>query len=66
MAFSPSSFCFFSSLQDMSTNAFVVPDTAERTTSFLSLPEISFATACIRSGLPTEVPPNFNTFIFYS
>jgi hypothetical protein len=42
----------------------VVPDTALSTTIFGSASEvINLATSCIRSGLPTEVPPNFIIFI---
>src|SRR5574344_1027310 len=50
---------------DISTKAFVVPDMAERTTIFCCPSSvISLHTSFIRCGLPTEVPPNFNTFIF--
>src|SRR5215471_1024157 len=48
----------------ISTKALVVPDNALSTTIFGSLSAvINFATSCIRSGFPTEVPPNFITFI---
>ena len=42
----------------------LVPDIAERTTNVGS-PDfvINFATLFMRSGEPTEVPPNFITFI---
>jgi hypothetical protein len=49
---------------EISTSVLVVPDTAERITIFLSPQVISLATACILSGLPTDVPPNFRTFIY--
>src|ERR1700730_1024909 len=48
----------------ISTNAFVVPLRALKTTIFFSgSPVMSFATSCIHSGLPTDVPPNFITFM---
>ena len=47
----------------MSTNVLVVPDMAERTTILGWSSEINFATSWIRCAEPTEVPPNFNTFI---
>src|SRR5690606_12179961 len=49
----------------MVTRALVVPDSAESTTIFF--PGVSrqrLATLFIRSGLPTEVPPNFRINIF--
>src|SRR5450755_3509638 len=48
----------------ISTRALVVPLRALKTTIFFSGSAVmSFATSCIRSGFPTEVPPNFITFI---
>jgi hypothetical protein len=42
----------------------VVPDMADNTTITGSLPPLtSSATDRILSGVPTEVPPNFITFI---
>jgi hypothetical protein len=48
----------------MDTSALVVPDSADNTTILgsVSLVIKSF-TWCIRSGFPTEVPPNFIIFI---
>ena len=42
----------------------LVPDIAERTTIFFSPSVINLATSFIRCAEPTEVPPNFKTFIF--
>ena len=42
----------------------VVPDIAESTTIFCSPSVINLATSFIRCAEPTEVPPNFKTFIF--
>src|SRR4030095_227704 len=51
----------------ISTNALVVPDNAERTTIVGSACEVTSDTIwCIRSGLPTDVPPNFMIFIISS
>lgn len=41
----------------------VVPDMADRTTSFGSSLLMSLATCLIIAGEPTEVPPNFMTLI---
>ena len=48
---------------EISTNEFVVPDMADNTTIFCSPSVINFITALIFSGEPTDVPPNFSTFI---
>jgi hypothetical protein len=49
----------------MVTNAFVVPLNALNTTIVgSSVLVINPATWFIRSGLPTDVPPNFITFIY--
>ena len=41
----------------------VVPDIAESTTMFFFSFAISWQTFFIRAGVPTEVPPNFKTFM---
>ena len=50
----------------ISTRVFVVPDIADRTTRFRPAEETSSATCCILEADPTEVPPNFITFILIS
>ena len=57
-------FSFWYKQLEISTKVLVVPDMADKTTilGWLS-EEIKFATPWILSALPTEVPPNFNTFI---
>src|SRR4030095_2315091 len=51
----------------ISTNALVVPDNAESTTIVGSFCDVTSDTIwCIRSGLPTDVPPNFMIFIISS
>ena len=47
----------------IAARALVVPDMADRTTSFGSSLLMSLATCLIIAGEPTEVPPNFMTLI---
>src|SRR4026207_304434 len=48
----------------IATSAFVVPDKADKTTITGSVSLVTSVTIwCMRSGLPTLVPPNFITFI---
>ena len=50
----------------MSTNELVVPDMAESTTNTGS-PDLvtNLVTSFMRAGDPTDVPPNFITFIVF-
>ena len=67
MGFKVSNFIFstiFVIFRQKIAKAFVVTDKADITTILGSLSLVMiYATACMRSGLPTEAPPNFSTYI---
>jgi len=48
---------------EISTRVLVVPAMAESTTTLRPEAVMSEATSRMRAGVPTDVPPNFNTFI---
>jgi hypothetical protein len=47
----------------MSTSELVVPAIADKTTILGSPPDMMDTTFFIRRAEPTDVPPNFNTFM---